>query len=656
MAAPTSKPVKDPKTPASKQHRRSRSGCFTCRLRRKKCDEAKPGCKACGHLGLKCEYKRPQWWGNSDQRRNQKDHIKDIIKRTQLVKKSSHVLPPLSANTPPSLCHSVLTSDGFSDFPQPYSNSRAVSTDESPLTSDNDFITPEGYFGFTPMHSMLPPSGYPMFSPYEIDIKTERQIFVNDVPTRRDSTLSTFSTYQPPPNANGVSEFPANTWIEQNQFESCKELFSEEPVEFEFFDFCHTQLTPTHESHIEVDEVDKPLLEHFFDKVEKLIFPVLAANQHGSVRSSVILPALESSKAYRHCCLDVAAVHKKSTQRTSDPQLDDDIMRHRCATISELCADFQQANELCDERSYTSVLEATLAAIFFHGCVGKPEHAPPEIPWHQHMSSVVAVAQNLDLPQKLISPPTGMPTQPPFNMTLTAWIDILGATMLGISPLCADTYRDLNIASRSAGLAELMGCEDHVMFLISEIACLEARKLEGMEEVLLCKYIEILGTEISISETNGGKVESAISASGAIRPKQLTINMTAVFRLAARIYLCAMVPGFSITSPSTINLVQSFCDAMEFIPGGIEGFDKSLTWPLLIAGSVSTAVSPFRPMLAERCKRLGDAAELGSFGRVQHILRDVWAQNDVMVPLQEDFQGVHWRDVMQQKGWDCLLI
>jgi len=331
-------------------------------------------------------------------------------------------------------------------------------------------------------------------------------------------------------------------------------------------------------------------------------------------------------------------------------------MRHRCATISELCEAFQQANENCDERIYTSVLEATLAVIFFQGCVGKPEHAQPEIPWHSHIQTVISVAQNLELPQKLLAPLFGVPSQPPFNMTLTAWIDILGATMMGRPPTYADTYRNLHVASLGAGLAELMGCEDHVMFLISEIACLEAHKLEGMEEVRLCNFIELLGTKISISEQNAGKVESAISASGAIRPKQLTTNMTAVFRLAARIYLCAMVPGFSITSISTMNLVQSFSDAMEFIPGGTEGFDKSLTWPLLIAGSVSTPQSPFRSMLAERCKRLGDAAEIGSFGRAQHIIRDVCTQNDMMIAVQEDFQGVHWRDVMQQKGWDCLLI
>lgn len=89
-------------------------GCFTCRLRRKKCDEGKPTCRACKHLGLKCEYKRPMWWSNNEQRRTQKEIIKNIIKRTKLNEKSAQGVT-LTSNTPPSLCHSLPTSDTFSD-------------------------------------------------------------------------------------------------------------------------------------------------------------------------------------------------------------------------------------------------------------------------------------------------------------------------------------------------------------------------------------------------------------------------------------------------------------------------------------------------------------------------------------------------------------
>jgi hypothetical protein len=104
-AAPSSKDSESSKV--SKMHRRSRSGmiccnryffvrtstdilgCFTCRLRRKKCDEGKSKCKACRNLGLDCEYKRPIWWSNNETRRKQKDHIKTIIKKTKTNEKNS---------------------------------------------------------------------------------------------------------------------------------------------------------------------------------------------------------------------------------------------------------------------------------------------------------------------------------------------------------------------------------------------------------------------------------------------------------------------------------------------------------------------------------------------------------------------------------------
>lgn len=63
-------------------------GCFTCRLRRKKCDEGHPACKACTNLNVKCEYKRPVWWGTPEQRRQQKERIKTKIKQTKSLERS----------------------------------------------------------------------------------------------------------------------------------------------------------------------------------------------------------------------------------------------------------------------------------------------------------------------------------------------------------------------------------------------------------------------------------------------------------------------------------------------------------------------------------------------------------------------------------------
>ncbi|KAJ9668789.1 DNA-binding transcriptional regulator ume6 [Coniosporium apollinis] len=660
MAATTS--ASNAKQSPAKMHRRSRTGkynsatgndartpltlsagCFTCRLRRKKCDEGKPGCRACKHLGLKCEYKRPMWWSINEQRRQQKEVIKNIIKRTKLSEKTNQPGVQLSANTPPSLCHSLPTSDGFSDV-----RTRAVSV-ESQFSLDFNHVSPPEFFDAASM----PPPQYtpypqqPLFSPYEVDIKTERQIFVNDMPTQRESTISTFSTYQPPP-VHGTP-FQPDSWVQQDYFESRRESFTEEPVEFNFFDFPHDPFTPGHQALIQVDDCDQHLLNHFIGNVVRLIFPILEVNQHGSARSDVILPALESNKTYLHCCLSIAAQHLKATQCIQGAEIDNDIMRHRFATVSELC------EALNRDTDHAQILEATLGMIFFQCSVGRPDDSLPDIPWHQHYQAATSLIHKLELPQQLVQLNGNSHAQPPFNMTLAAWIDILGATMLGRTPVFADTYRDKHLANSSAGLAELMGCEDKIMFMISEIACLEALKLDGMEEMQLCAHIAMLGEQISLLEPAAGTIANVYSPTGAIRPKQLGKNMTAVYRLAARIYLCSLVPDFDRRGAMISNLVAALTDAMQYIPAGSDGFDRSLVWPLLIAGSVSLSGSSFRNMFSDRVARLGDSADFGSFGRIRELLKDVWRMNDD-ASARGEIQSVHWRDVMRQKGWDFLLI
>lgn len=63
------------------------AGCFTCRVRRKKCDESRPSCGACSSLCLKCDYHKPSWWVSAEHRRVQKDRIKDRIRHTKVMEK-----------------------------------------------------------------------------------------------------------------------------------------------------------------------------------------------------------------------------------------------------------------------------------------------------------------------------------------------------------------------------------------------------------------------------------------------------------------------------------------------------------------------------------------------------------------------------------------
>ncbi|GAM89189.1 hypothetical protein ANO11243_072260 [Dothideomycetidae sp. 11243] len=653
MAVPTAVPHRETKS-SNKQHKRSRSGCFTCRLRRKKCDEIKPMCKACKHLGLRCDYKRPTWWGNAEQRRDQKEHIKDVIRRTQLTKKASQTVRAFSSvgpSTPPGLCHSVSTPEGFSDSVLgSCCHSRSVSIDQSPLVADPDFyVSPDSYFS-VPLHHASSHSQFPVMSPYEIDVKVERQIFVNDVPSRRDSTISSFSAFLQPSSTGSSDESPelTDTWVEQDFFQTTNETFGEDGFNFGMLDFPAERWVP-HEALIEVEDHDRPLLNHFLDNVSQMLYPVLDATDHGSANTRLILPALETNRSFFHCCLSVAAVHSKAAQIGDADAMDTEIMGHRCLAVSKVC------DALEKDVDHEEMLETTLAMILFPPSVGRSNDNLTDIPWHQHLQMAQGLIEKLGFDQTISHVDLNGSQFSIFAMTLTAWVDILGATMRGISPMFAATWRDLNISKHNLGLAGVMGCDDNVMYIISEIACLEERKADGMEEVMLCKYIEILGTQISLCEPESSTLVSSTTSTGALRPEQLVANMTALFRLAARIYLCSLVPGFAHDSPVMAGLIANFTDLMELVPSGPNGFDRSLSWPLLLAGSMSTPGSSFRDMLADRCVQLGDLAQQGSLFRVQDILSTLWLEND-FTSEATGLPNIHWRDVMRRKGMDCLLL
>ncbi|MCJ1484507.1 hypothetical protein MMC06_004678 [Schaereria dolodes] len=562
----------------------------------------------------------------------------------------------MGADTPPGLSHSLPTSATYSDLT---ARTRAVSVD-SQYSLDYEFNHPptlENYDLYHPQVFTPQFESHPHYqpytpTPYEVDIKTERQMFVNDVPTRRDSSTSTFSTFQPPPPHASVPPFPDDHWGHGDVYEGA-DVFGggggEEGLDFNFFDFSHGPPHNPRQAVIQVDDCDRPLLDHFIENVLRLIFPILEINQHGSARSEVILPALESNKCYLHCCLSVAAIHLKSTQGVQSEQIDADIMRHRYATISELC------EALSRDTNHLQILEATLGMIFFQCSVGRVDDSLPDIPWHQHFQAATSLVKKLELPHLMTHGNTAQ-MHPPFNMTLASWIDILGATMLGRAPQFANTYREKHLSASTSGLCELMGCEDRMMYLISEIACLEALKIgEVLDEIQLCEHIKLLGQQMDLTEPSPGAVDYPYSTTGAIRPTQLSKNMTAMYRVAARIWLCSLVPRASRYDQSMLDLVSRLAGVLEYIPSGPEGFDRSLVWPLLIGGSQSTPSSPFRRVFTDRIGRLGDQAEFGSFGRMNRLLQEVWRQSDEDNRAGE-VQNVHWRDVMRQKGWDFLLI
>jgi C6 transcription factor Pro1 len=505
---------------------------------------------------------------------------------------------------------------------------------------------------------------------------------VNDIPTRCDTSTSSFSTFAPPQLESTLPQLPSDDWMPaipmtQQSLEQCEmqdsSLSSGSPQQ----SFALMQTS------IPVDDCDRPLLNYFVDNVLRLIFPVLETHQKSHERAQAVLQSIETNKSYLHCCLSVAALHFKSTAGNSGDDIDHDIVRHRFDAISHLC------QALNSDTEHDRILEATLAMIFFHCSVGGPDEYLPDIPWNDHFQAATNLIHRLDLPATLINCTSSL-SPPPFNMTLASWIDILGATMLGKAPQFAHTYRTKHLSGTPSGLRELMGCDDRVMYLISEIACLDALKSEGLiDDIAVCGHVSALAQQLEFTEPADNRIEQPYSTSGVIKPDQLTNNMTAIFRIAARIYLCTLVPGFDRNQPSNINLVEAVCKVLDYIPTGPGGYDRSLVWPLLITGAYASPATSFRRTLESRIISMGDEADFGSFGRMYRLLQEVWRLSDdpfspvfaldgssdpesftssqALDPIYSPPLGsagmrelkkrdVHWREVMFRNGWRYLLI
>ncbi|KAK7935298.1 hypothetical protein PG985_000793 [Apiospora marii] len=61
---------------------RSSRGCWTCRLRRKKCDERKPVCSECGTLEITCHFSdvKPDWLDGGEREKQKAQEFKQMVK------------------------------------------------------------------------------------------------------------------------------------------------------------------------------------------------------------------------------------------------------------------------------------------------------------------------------------------------------------------------------------------------------------------------------------------------------------------------------------------------------------------------------------------------------------------------------------------------
>jgi len=152
--------------PKAKGAVRAKSGCYTCRIRRKKCDEksdADGNCETCVRLRLQClgfGAKRPEWMRENNSVSELRERIKAFLAAQGMIKGHSGSGPRTAEQDPPVL---VLSGDPNSSTPSPPTHTLSTSSGDSPRPSG--LVTSnvrEGPMQYSPdTHSYnLPPLNY----------------------------------------------------------------------------------------------------------------------------------------------------------------------------------------------------------------------------------------------------------------------------------------------------------------------------------------------------------------------------------------------------------------------------------------------------------------------------------------------------------------
>lgn len=96
---------------------RSSEGCWTCRLRRKKCDEARPHCAACEVLEISCLYtdEKPEWMDGGTRQAEKAEEVKAEVKKKAAWRRERKYLTGIEPGIEPGL-EELTMADGISEL------------------------------------------------------------------------------------------------------------------------------------------------------------------------------------------------------------------------------------------------------------------------------------------------------------------------------------------------------------------------------------------------------------------------------------------------------------------------------------------------------------------------------------------------------------
>jgi C6 transcription factor Pro1 len=251
-----------------------------------------------------------------------------------------------------------------------------------------------------------------------------------------------------------------------------------------------------------------------------------------------------------------------------------------------------------------------------------------------------------------------------FFMTSYVWSDIMRYANVGLKPPMQDSFFYLNYLEEGRiQMDRLMGCRNWAMISLREISGLEAWRnemLSGLKEPVLNGHasgidnliVPPLAEKSAEIEARLKRGLSSISTNvdGLTKHVQETELVTNIFGLSAMIYLAIVVSGSFGRLPAAQEDVLSVLSAIQALPKHLL---MRVSWPYCVAGCLAEGSfrEDFRQLLSETS---AEGHPMGQLWNALDLIEDFWKIRNSLTPAQHIESP--WALAMESTKMKTLLI
>ncbi|EKM58499.1 uncharacterized protein PHACADRAFT_193620 [Phanerochaete carnosa HHB-10118-sp] len=646
-----------------------RGGCWTCRVRRKKCDEERvdgDSCKTCRRLGIDClgwGPRRPDWMRDKEKVAEYKASIKAQLTRAGLIRGQ------------PRATYSSLTSSSSALAQSPASSSSSDRYLSGALAGPGPSTLRAGRS-----------DPYPSF-PHGRSYEPSRYHHANTVMsamTGLDAISASPELSMPSPFVAPNNAFNQASLSYSNDISSMSSTSSYPP-------FLHTpEISPSITPGLRdspFNEQSEPYIQYYFEHMRKLQFVlpgkeltqtlafILAGEPQGPLEHAICaLASLHSSKANaaQHG-YDAATATAESSDRAIDRRF------YNKAYVMLMTA--KATGRPYAERDAV----AAVYLISYHNLAGGGTGwtALLEVAYDWFAQTGIHEEQNPKLALVNMSPAQKLAAK------ATMWIDTLASVVFTRPPRFLSLYRRLFGNQGGAGywattnndqldlrMDRLTGCPDEAVLAIAETAALAhwkitesqkgalsvrelARRGEIIEQTLRSQparvYDDSPTTEGMPMLPTGLAAPADAAAAAAMGPgadEHTRRTVASIWRETAVLYLHTVISDAHPGVPEIVKATNTILDYTQLL--GPSHFDRAMIFPLVLAGCMSDD-----PLIRELAKgRLGwhrDDFYNGSMSQARTFVDYVHNRRQAVRHSHRANVTIDWRECMRER-WSAITL